>query len=106
MFKKLILLIGLVASLNAAYVDSNNREVKLISVMANKFTLIQTEPRHSIENMNCTNDYWAILDYTRAGYNEMLSLLISAKVSKSKVTIRVTDDMTSEFCRIERIILE
>ena len=106
---KLLIIFLLLASSSiqaASYKDSYGLKVNLISVWSSSGeALIQTSPRHSIEDLSCTNDYWLVLDKTTDGYDAILSLLLTAQSADKYVTIRAIDDNNSNFCRLERVII-
>ncbi len=89
----------------AAYKDSNNVKIKLISVWSqNGNILVQTSPKPNISDLTCTNDYWVTLDKNDLGYQATLSLLLSAQVTQRGVTVRVDDSSGSQFCKLTRVI--
>lgn len=89
----------------AAYKDSNNVKIKLISVWSqNGNILVQTDPKTNISGLSCTNDYWVTLDKNDLGYQATLSLLLSAQATQRDVIIRADDGFGSEFCKLTRVV--
>lgn len=85
--------------------DSSGLTIKLLSVWADDGgVLVQTEPKHSIEGLSCTGDYWLRLSKDAAGYEALLSVLLSAQATQSKITVRAGES-GSEFCNLERVII-
>ncbi len=104
-----LLLIGLLLSapVYAAQLDSSNVKVQLISVWASSGdVLLQTNPRHNIAGLACSNDFWLVLDKDQLGYEGILSLLLSAQAQQSNITVRAVDDIGSNFCRLERVVTQ
>ena len=89
----------------AAYKDTGNVTVNLVSMWANGGLLVQTSPKHNIEGLNCESDYWLKLDKSYEGYNEMLSMALAAQMAGKKITVRANDDSGTDFCRLDRIII-
>lgn len=89
----------------AAYKDTDNAKIHLISAWSdNGNILVQTNPKHDISGLSCTNDYWLALDKDSEGYQAILSMLLSAQASKINVKVRAQDNGTNQFCRLSRII--
>ena len=93
-------------SAHAAYRDSSGRYVKQISVWGHTgHVLVQMEPRHDIEGLQCTDDYWLVLNKTDEGYETMLSMLIAAQIADKPILVRAEDDRRDQsYCRLQRII--
>jgi len=88
----------------ANWKDTNDVKIKLISVWtANGDVLIQTEPRHNISGLNCTNDYWLTLNKNEPGFQATLSMLLSAQATQKPVLVRAQGE-GGEFCRLTRVI--
>ncbi len=108
LLKKLIfiLLCALSCSVLAAYKDSPNRYIKEISVWGHSGdVLIQTYPRHDIEGVQCTDDYWIRLNKADEGFQTMMSMLIAAQMADKPVLIRAEDDGSNQpYCRLQRVI--
>lgn len=86
--------------------DSSNLKVQLISAWASSGgILLQTNPKHSVAGLSCTNDYWLELNKNQPGYQTILSMLLSAQVTQKNITVRAIDDNNSDFCRLERVII-
>ena len=86
--------------------DSSNVKVQLLSAWASSGgILLQTNPKHSIAGLSCTNDYWLELDKNQSGYQAILSMLLSAQATQKTITVRAVDDNSSDFCRLERVII-
>ncbi|NOX75835.1 MAG: hypothetical protein GXP17_04320 [Gammaproteobacteria bacterium] len=106
-FKTIIAIILFVTSAQsmAAYKDSNNVKIKLISVWSqNGNILVQTNPRPDVSDLTCTSDYWITLDKNDPGYQATLSLLLSAQATQRGVNVRVDDSFGSQFCKLTRVI--
>lgn len=105
-FKILFVIIFLFVPLaSASAKDTSGLTVKLLSVWASDGgVLVQTEPKHSIEGLNCTDNYWLQLSKQAVGYDAILSMLLSAQVTQAKVTVRAGDS-GKKFCVLERVIL-
>ena len=89
----------------AAWKDTHNVKIKLISVWApNGGILIQTEPLPKIEGLSCTSDYWLSLGKDRGGYDALLSVLLTAQAGGKSVTVRASEG-EEDFCRLERVII-
>ncbi|SMF24239.1 hypothetical protein SAMN02745866_01571 [Alteromonadaceae bacterium Bs31] len=89
------------------YKDTANVNIEMISVWGSTGqALVQTNPKHNIEGLKCTGDYWLTLEKTDAGYQSLLSMLIAAQVSGKIVTVRAEDDnLVESFCRLQRVII-
>ena len=93
-------------STEAAWKDTHNVEVKLISVWAsNGGVLVQTNPKPNIEGLSCSDNYWLSLGKSSEGYDALLSLLLTAQASKQKITVRANNNGSEPFCRLERVII-
>ena len=91
----------------ADYKDTGNVTIKLVSVWTDSGDiLVQTNPRHDISGLNCSSDYWLKLNKSNPGYEGALSILLSAQATQSKVTVRAYDDQGTDFCRLDRVIIE
>ncbi len=90
----------------AAYKDSTNRYVKQISVWGHTGdVLVQTYPRHDIDGVQCTDDYWIRLNKSDEGFQTMISMLIAAQMADKPIIIRAEDDGIGQpYCRLQRII--
>jgi hypothetical protein len=78
-------------------------KVEFLSVWTNSGDLlVQTNPKHDITDLNCTNDYWLVLDKSELGYEPTLSILLSAQVTQKTVVFRA-EDVNGEFCRLSRV---
>ncbi|MFT5084350.1 MAG: hypothetical protein ACI9Y1_002404 [Lentisphaeria bacterium] len=103
----LIFLCTLSGSALAANKDSPNRYVNQISVWGHSGDiLVQTYPRHAIEGLQCTDDYWLRLNKSDEGFQSMLSMLIAAQMADKPILIRAEDDGDGNqpYCRLQRII--
>jgi hypothetical protein len=101
----IILIATISFGVQATTKDSSNVKVQLISAWASSGgILLQTNPKHSIEGLSCTNDYWLELDKNQPGYQAILSMLLSAQATQKTITVRAVDDNSSDFCRLERVI--
>lgn len=90
-------------SVFAGYQDSHNLTVEQISVWGSSGQLlVQTKPKHSIEGLGCSSDYW--LKKTDEGYDALLSILLAAQMAKKTITVRAVDDAGTDFYRLERVI--
>lgn len=88
----------------AAYKDTDGVKVQLISAWANNGDiLLQTNPRHSIEGLNCQGDYWLTLKKNSPGYEAILSMLLSAQATQKTILVRAEDSGT-DFCNLTRVI--
>ena len=105
-----VLLFGLVVSgftplALAASAVTHDVKIELISVDPSTGNLlIQTNPRHSIEGLSCTNTYWITLARSATGYDSVLSMLLSSQRAGSMVTVQAGDDNGYELCKLERLI--
>lgn len=101
-----IFLCTLSCSALAASKDSPNRYVQQISVWGHSGdVLVQTYPRHDIEGVQCTDDYWIRLNKSDEGFKIMLSMLIAAQMADKPILIRAEDDgIDQPYCRLQRII--
>lgn len=110
--KKLLLIFSLMASIftaptTAGDLLTKDLKVKLISIEENTGNiLVQFHPRHSINGLACTDDYWASLSKNSLVHQEMLSVLLTAYASQKPMNITVSDDPQSTFCKLKRIILK
>ena len=107
--KKLLFLLAtfVVSTTYADYRDTGNVTIKLVSVWTDSGDiLVQTNPRHDISGLNCSSDYWLKLNKSNSGYEGALSILLSAQATQSKVTVRAYDDQGTDFCRLDRVIIE
>ena len=102
-----LLAIAFVGFAHSDYVDTSNLKIELISVWTTSGDiLVQTNPKHNIQGLACTSDYWLKLSETALGYDGTLSMLLSAQATQAKVTIRAIDDQGTDFCRLDRVIIE
>ena len=102
-----ILAITLASFSHGDYKDTSNIKIKLISVWTSSGDiLVQTNPKHNIQGLACTSDYWLKLDKTAAGYDGTLSMLLSAQATQATVTVRAYDDQGTDFCRLDRVIID
>jgi len=102
-----ILAITLASFSHGDYKDTSNIKIKLISVWTSSGDiLVKTNPKHNIQGLSCTSDYWLKLSETALGYDGTLSMLLSAQATQAKVTIRAIDDQGTDFCRLDRVIIE
>ncbi len=105
--KKLIyvLLSTLCFPVFADYKETSNLQISQISAWGSSGELlIQTNPKHSIEGLGCTSNYWLKLRKTDDGYQAMLSMLMTAQIAKTSVLVRAIDDVGTDFCRLDRVI--
>lgn len=64
----LILTMAMVGFAHGHYKDTSNVKIKMISLWSDDGgVLIQTNPRHSIEGLDCIDDYWLMLDKAEPG---------------------------------------
>ncbi len=104
---KLCLLFSLVVGglTRAAYKDTHNVKIKLISIWTKSGgLLVQTEPRPNITGLNCTKDYWLEVAQTDLGIDATLSILLAAQTTNKLVNISAADDNGGEYCRLRRVI--
>ena len=102
-----ILAITLASFSHADYNDTNNITIELISVWTTSGDiLVQTKPKHNIQGLGCSSDFWLKLNKTAGGYDGTLSILLSAQATQSKVIIRDYDDQGTDLCRLDRVIIE
>ena len=103
----LILAITIASFAYGDYKDTGNVKIELVSVWTeNGDILVQTKPKHSIQGLVCTSDYWLKLNKTAIGYEGTLSMLLSAQATQATVTVRAYDDQGTDFCRLDRVITE
>ena len=105
--KKLIyvLLSTLCFPVFADYKETSNLQISQISAWGSSGDiLIQTNPKHSIDSLGCTSNYWLKLRKIDDGYQAMLSMLMAAQIAKTSVLVRAIDDSGTDFCRLERVI--
>jgi len=96
-----ILAITLASFAQGDYQDTSNLKIELISVWATSGDiLVQTKPKHNIQGLSCTSDYWLKLSETAAGYDGTLSMLLSAQATQTTVTVRAYDDQGTDFCKL------
>ena len=99
------LIVGFMGSAQAAYKDSSDVKVKLISVWSlSGGVLLQTEPKPDISGLTCSNDYWLVLSTTAAGYQPTIAMLMAAQATGKSITVRAEDNSGNEFCLLSRII--
>ena len=104
-FPLVTLLLSISCITNAAYKDTSNVKVHLISVWSSSGdVLVQINPQHNIDGLECESAYWLKLNKDAAGHDSTLSLLLSAQVTQKPVTVRAYDDAGSDFCRLDRVI--
>lgn len=102
-----ILAITLACFAHADYKDTSNIKIELVSVWTTSGDiLVQTSPKHNIQGLGCSSDYWLKLSQTAQGYDGTLSMLLSAQSTQAKVTVRAYDDQGTDFCRLDRVIIE
>ena len=90
---------------HAAYKDTNSVKVNQISVWTNTGSiLVQTTPRPDISGLNCSNDYWLVLDKNDAGYQAALSMLLSAQATQKSVNVSAEENGGGECCRLRRVV--
>lgn len=100
-----IFLLSIALPVLGASKETSNVKVEMLSVWTNSGDiLVQTSPKPDISGLTCTNDYWLMLDKVELGHQEVLSMLLSAQISKIKLTVRAEDNNGHEFCRLSRII--
>jgi len=68
--------------------------------------LVQTTPRPDISGLNCTNNYWLILNNSAISSKNMLTLLLTAHATGKKVIVHSSDINNSEFCQLQRITIK
>ena len=98
--KYFVIIIGiLISSLaSAAYKDTGNVKVQLISAWASEGgILLQTNPQHSIEGLSCESSYWLKLNVDQPGYSAIVSMLLSAQATQRPITVRAVDDQGTDF---------
>lgn len=85
--------------------DTLNVEVSLLSVWttANGNVLVQTNPRHSMEGLTCSNNYWLVLAKGDIGFETTLTMLLASQAKGSKVHITASDNGGSDFCLLSRV---
>ncbi|WP_218418481.1 hypothetical protein [Alteromonas lipotrueae] len=94
-------------ALGASYKDTDNVNIHLISVWtSNGEVLVQTNPKHDVSGLSCTNNFWLVLKKDSAGYEATLSMLLSAQATRTNVTVRASDDNSNDFCRLSRLVLK
>jgi len=67
--------------------------------------LVQTNPRHSIQDLGCESDYWLTLNPDVPGYQTLLSMLLSAHATQQPVSVVVDDTDSTKFCKLTRLSL-
>ena len=81
-------------------------KVEFLSVWtSNGELLVQTNPKHDITGLDCTNNYWLTLKKSEPGYEATLSILLSAQITQNNVVFRA-EGGNGEFCRLTRVILK
>lgn len=106
--KKLLGLSFLMLSLGAfaGHKDSHDLQVEQISVWGDSGDLlVQTSPKHNIEGLSCSSDYWLKLHRSDEGYEALSSMLIAAQMAGTTITVRAVDDAGTDFCRLQRVII-
>lgn len=93
------------SSLCSAYIDTVNVKIKRISAYSlnNGNILVQTEPRHNMEGLSCTNDYWLVLAQSDPGFENTLSMLLTAQTAQIEVIVRAENNGASAFCLLSRL---
>lgn len=107
MNKVFVLLVLLVSSgVFAEWKDSSSVSVELISVWGKTGdALIQTNPKATITDLKCTDNYWLTLDKTDPGFQSIMAMLLAAQMSGKTITVRAEDDgVTKSYCRLARVI--
>ena len=107
MKKSLYIFLFISASSIAANQDTHSTYVNQISVWGhNGDVLVQMSPRHNIEGLSCTDDYWLRLSKNDEGFETMLSLLLASQMAKKAISVRSEDDSAGAqpYCRLQRVI--
>lgn len=90
----------------ASHKDTSDVNIELVSVWTSDGdVLVQTNPRHDISGLTCTDNYWLVLDKSAIGYETTLSMLLAAQASSAKVTVRASDDNSHNICRLSRLVI-
>ena len=90
----------------AGHIDTHDLKVEQISVWGDSGDLlVQTSPKHNIEGLSCSSDYWLKLNKNDEGYEALSSMLIAAQMAGKTITVRAVDDAGTDFCRLQRVIV-
>ncbi len=71
----------------------------------NGATMIHTEPKHDIDGVSCTGDFWIQLNKDDPNFQTMLSVILSAQATRTPADITVTDEFGTPNCYLSRITL-
>lgn len=91
----------------AGTLQTGNLVISQISAWSDNGTIaVQTEPRHSMQGLNCTNDYWLFMEADAVGYDAIVALLINAQATQIPVIVEANDEIGGDFCRLSRLTLQ
>ncbi len=100
-----IVTVLIASNVNAAFKDTNNVKVEMISVMSKSGNIsVRTTPRPDLSGLTCTNNNWLVLYKDDIGYNATLAMLLSAQATQKAIKISAEDDNGNEWCKLRRVI--